>query len=154
MLDRRLCAVRVTDFRIYYMGQLVRVRGQTHPGRTVGLSPPAPRWGNWPELLWRVWFCSMCKRSDSCGTERQRIINIRSDTYTLISVTYQPRGRPIYRADIWHFLIYRHRPISVFCSADLKSGTSAGSPVLLVRWNLRFSKLLEDSTVLGDGDKT
>ncbi len=48
------------------------------------------------------------------------------------------RGRPIYRlADIYHFLIYRHRPISVFSNADLKSGTSAGSPVLLVRWNVR-----------------
>ncbi len=59
------------------------VRGQTHPGRTVGLSPPAPRWGNWPDLLWHVWFCSTCKRD----RERERIINIRSDTYTLISVT-------------------------------------------------------------------
>ncbi len=47
------------------------------------------------------------------------------------------RGRPIYRADIFHFLIYRYWPISVFSSADLKSGTSAGSPVLLVRWNVR-----------------
>ncbi len=45
------------------------------------------------------------------------------------------RGRPIYRsADIYNFLIYRHRPISVFSNADLKSGTFAGSPVLLVRW--------------------
>ncbi len=46
-------------------------------------------------------------------------------------------GLPIYRADIWNFLIYQHRPISVFSSADLKSGTSAGSPMLLVRWNVR-----------------
>lgn len=61
-------------------------------------------------------------------------------------------------ADICHFLIYRHRPISVFSSADLNSGTSAGSPVLLVRWKVLLPhvkdpkpKLLEDSTtVLGD----
>ncbi len=68
-------------------------------------------------------------------------------------------GRLIYRADIRHFLIYR--PISVFSSADLKSGMSAGSPVLLMRWNVLLPhvkdpkpKLLEDSTtVLGDKDK-
>ncbi len=72
------------------------------------------------------------------------------------------RGRPIYRsADICHFFIYRHRPISLFSSADLKSGTSAGSPVLLVRWNVLLPhvkdpkpKLLEDSTtVLGEKGK-
>ncbi len=45
------------------------------------------------------------------------------------------RGRPIYRsADICHFFIYRHRPISMFSSADLKSGTFAVSPVLLMQW--------------------
>ncbi len=73
----------------------------------------------------------------------------------------ESRGRPIYRADICHFVIYRHRSISVFSSADLKSGTSAGSPVLLVRWNVLLlhvkdpkPKLLEDSiTVLGDKGK-
>ncbi len=72
------------------------------------------------------------------------------------------RGRPIYRADILKFFyIYRHRPISVFSSADLESGTSAGSPVLLVRWNVLLQhvkdpnpKLLEDSTtVLRDKGK-
>ncbi len=47
---------------------------------------------------------------------------------------YQSRGRPIYRLIFVIFFIYWHRPISVFSSADLKSGTSAGSPVLLVRW--------------------
>ncbi len=63
-----------------------------------------------------------------------------------------------YIGPILHFLIYRHRPISVFSSADLKSGMFAGSPVLLVRWNVLLlhvkdlkPKLLEDSiTVLGD----
>ncbi len=35
------------------------------------------------------------------------------------------------------FFIYRHRPISVISSAALKSDTSAGSAVLLVRWNVR-----------------
>ncbi len=62
---------------------------------------------------------------------------------------------------ICHFFIYRHRPISVFSSADLKSGTFAGSPVLLVQWNVLAQhvkypkpKLLEDSiTVLGDKGK-
>ncbi len=45
------------------------------------------------------------------------------------------RCRPIYRsADICKKKWYRHWPISVFSSAYLKSGTSAGSPVLLVRW--------------------
>ncbi len=35
-----------------------------------------------------------------------------------------------YIGPILHFLIYRHRPISVFSSADLKSDMFAGSPVL------------------------
>ncbi len=57
------------------------------------------------------------------------------------------------------FFIYRHRPISVFSSADLKSGTFAGSLVLLVQWNAQHvkypkPKLLEDSiTVLEDKGK-
>ncbi len=59
------------------------------------------------------------------------------------------------------FFIYRHRPIYVFSNADLKSGTSVGSPVLLVRWNVLLlhvkdtePKLLEDSTtVLADKGK-
>ncbi len=37
---------------------------------------------------------------------------------------------------IFYIYIYRHWPISVFSSADLKSGTFTGSPVLLVRWNV------------------
>ncbi len=58
----------------------------------------------------------------------------------------QIRGRPIYRADICHFFIYRHRPISVFSSTDLKSGTSAGSPVLLVWWNVRCCRIWRTPT--------
>ncbi len=68
------------------------------------------------------------------------------------------RGRPIYRsADIYNFLIYRHRPISVFSNADLKSAR-CGQPcvigavdVLLLHVKDPKPKLLEDSTtVLGD----
>ncbi len=54
------------------------------------------------------------------------------------SIWLSTSGQPIYLpADICHFFIYRHWPISVISSADLKSGMSAGSPVLLVRWNVR-----------------
>ncbi len=79
-----------------------------------------------------------------------------------LSLTPLTRGRPIYRGDICHFFIYRRRPIYVFSSADLKSGTSAGSPVLLMQCNVLLllhvkdpkQKLFEDSrTVLGDKGK-
>ncbi len=54
------------------------------------------------------------------------------------SIWLSTSGQPIYLSpDICHFFIYRHRPISVISSADLKSDTSAGSAVLLVRWNVR-----------------
>ncbi len=71
---------------------------------------------------------------------RERAARI-STTHISLSVSDCSRTRifklEIYRADIWHFFMYRHRPISVFSSADVKSGTSVGSPMLLVRWNVR-----------------
>ncbi len=61
-------------------------------------------------ILWNLWYCLEVNR-------------------------YIWAGRYIGPIFVFFFL-YRHRPISVFSSADLKSGTSAGSPVLLVLWNV------------------
>ncbi len=56
-----------------------------------------------------------------------------SHTYTHFELEDdQYIGRPIYGVNICHFFIYRQ--ISVFSSADFKSGTFAGSPVLLMLW--------------------